>query len=143
MIIMLFKSFSQEPLEKRSIIKSCKEDGTKCFPVEQFCDGVPDCPLGTDEANSDCSCEELKMKTYDGSTLCIFMQWISHEESELSPVGYKSQNDSAQNANCSSNSSGNFLLTSLIVTGPSIDNQINPSLLQSSTKGKPYLQPNG
>ena len=100
----------QEPLEKPSIVRSCTEDRTKCFPVERFCDGMADCPLGTDEANSGCSCEELNMATYKESSLCVFEQWINNEEAELSPVGLdnRAHNDSAQNAYYSAHHIGKF-----------------------------------
>ncbi len=98
----------QEPLEKPSIVRSCTEDKTKCFPVEQFCDGMADCPLGTDEANSGCSCEELNMATYEDSSLCVFKHWMSDKEPGLSPVGLdnKTHNDSAQNTSYFANHVG-------------------------------------
>ncbi len=54
--------------------KRCSENSGICFPVEKFCDRVTDCPLGSDEALSDCTCQqwglyECKLNIY----LCILI----------------------------------------------------------------------
>ncbi len=49
-----------------------------CLPVEKFCDGVIDCPLGSDEAASDCTCEEwgLNECKLNGQTMCVYNEWV-------------------------------------------------------------------
>ena len=41
---------------EKTIVRKCKEDTTKCVPVERYCDRVADCPLGSDEIDSHCTC---------------------------------------------------------------------------------------
>ncbi len=56
------------------------------------------------------------MATYEESSLCVFKQWISDKEAELSPVGLdnRSHNDSAQNANYSAHYTGMFIDRSVV-----------------------------
>ncbi len=64
----------------KNIIQRCSEDITKCFPMERFCDRRADCPLGSDEAASDCSCEDWNMLQCNGdSDLCIYKEWMTYE----------------------------------------------------------------
>ncbi len=43
------------------VFKTCTEDNSKCFPIERFCNRVIDCPHGSDEADSECTCEKWNM----------------------------------------------------------------------------------
>ena len=57
------------PLNGKSIIKKCSEQTDLCFPVNRYCDGVADCPLGSDEAQSDCICENWGL-------VCCGQLWV-------------------------------------------------------------------
>ncbi len=59
--------------------RRCSEDKAICFPVEKFCDGVIDCPLGSDEADSDCTCEDwgLHECKLNGQMMCVYNEWIA------------------------------------------------------------------
>ncbi len=39
-------------------MRRCPEDSSMCIPVEQYCDGIPQCPDAGDEVQSGCSCED-------------------------------------------------------------------------------------
>ncbi len=68
-----------------TIIQRCLEDFSKCFPIKQFCDGVADCPFGSDEAKSGCTCEDWNMNRVliEGSDLCIPKDWTSLRSSDM------------------------------------------------------------
>ena len=57
-------------------MQRCAEDNTKCIPHFWYCDGIADCPLGTDEI--DCDCSKLNMEeciTPDNTSECIPTTW--------------------------------------------------------------------
>ncbi len=63
---------------KELIGKRCPENNDICFPIEKFCDGVTDCPLGSDEAQSDCTCQQwgLHECKLDGHLMCTYNEWL-------------------------------------------------------------------
>ncbi len=73
-----------DSIHSKSIVKQCIEDTNKCFPVDQLCNRVPDCPFGSDEAAAGCSCEDWKMLScqINGVSLCIFPEWYFDHKSD-------------------------------------------------------------
>ena len=61
----------------RTIVRKCKEDTTKCFPIEKNCDRVADCPLGSDETDSYCTCMDWKLDEcqLNGLAMCVYPEW--------------------------------------------------------------------
>ena len=58
------------------ILQKCIEHNKICLPVFWYCDGVSDCPLGTDEIG--CSCEEQNLVsclTAENITICMPASW--------------------------------------------------------------------
>ena len=82
---MCSASCLESPLDVSTIVRTCTEDSTRCFPVERYCDRMADCPLGSDESDAYCSCEDWNMYTcyIGGSALCIYKEWISMEHGQL------------------------------------------------------------
>ena len=68
----------KSPLEAKSIVRQCSEQKTDCFPIERYCDGKFDCPAGSDEKDSNCSCENWNLVTcFVGRTaLCLHKEWL-------------------------------------------------------------------
>ncbi len=75
----------QTPIYYNTIIRRCIEDRRVCVPVERYCDRVADCPLGSDEAESGCSCDDWKLTTceIEGINLCIYAEWIGYQEQNI------------------------------------------------------------
>ncbi len=69
---------------EKSIIKKCEDDPGVCIPVDQYCDGVADCPDASDEAKSDCSCEGWGLISHDnkGLMLCLYPEWCPVDGSD-------------------------------------------------------------
>ena len=68
-----------EYLEAECFIgRRCSEDKAICFPAEKFCDGVIDCPLGSDEADSHCTCSQwgLHECQMNEQMMCVYNEWI-------------------------------------------------------------------
>ncbi len=63
---------------EKNIIKRCSEQNDMCLPVDRYCDGFADCPYGSDEADSDCSCSDWNLVTcqINGTSFCIHPLWI-------------------------------------------------------------------
>ncbi len=64
---------------RKSIIRMCLEGPGNCVPVDQYCDGVANCPEASDEAKSDCSCEGWGLigQTDAGIQFCLHSEWCS------------------------------------------------------------------
>ncbi len=64
----------------KTIVSRCSEDSRKCFPIERYCDKIADCPHGSDEADSNCKCEDWGMHEcqIDMVALCIYPEWLIH-----------------------------------------------------------------
>ncbi len=64
---------------EKSIVRKCQEDVNVCFPISKYCDGVPDCPFGTDETESNCECNDWGLESCiaSGTNLCIVPEWAS------------------------------------------------------------------
>ncbi len=77
----------QSPIDGKSIVKRCFEAITKCFPFSQFCDRVADCPLGSDEADSGCTCQDWNLQEcrIDNRDLCIYPEWLNSENGDNLP----------------------------------------------------------
>ncbi len=60
------------------VLVCCKEDPTICVPVERYCNTVADCSGASDEADSGCTCENLKMHQcfLAGSPVCFYKDWL-------------------------------------------------------------------
>ncbi len=88
----------QSPVVGKGIVKKCSEDIAKCFPFSQFCDRVGDCPLGSDEADSGCSCQDwdLQQCTIENVTLCIYPEWLAADNLEVLPCEMTRQKRSLQ-----------------------------------------------
>ncbi len=95
----------QTALDGKGIVKKCSEDMTKCFPFDQFCDRVPDCPLGSDEADSGCTCHSWNLQecSIEGVDLCIYPEWLVSENSNALPC----QIDTRQKRSLAINITGN------------------------------------
>ncbi len=67
--------------DEKDIIKKCQEDTDICFPITQFCDGQADCPEGSDEAQSGCTCEDWDLISYqqDNVKMCMYPEWTSRQ----------------------------------------------------------------
>ncbi len=65
------------PLDSKSIVKRCSEALSQCFPFHQFCDRLGDCPVGSDEADSGCTCKDWNLQTcnLENTDLCIYTEW--------------------------------------------------------------------
>ncbi len=61
----------------KAIIKKCVEDINMCVPADKYCNGIADCPAGSDEA--DCSCEDWNMLTcgIGNTSFCCLQEWIT------------------------------------------------------------------
>ncbi len=66
------------PLQSKSIVKRCSRQSELCFSVNEFCNGVADCPDGSDEADSGCTCKDwgLVPCQIDETSLCVYPEWI-------------------------------------------------------------------
>ncbi len=70
----------KHPVNK-TIVKRCSEDNTLCFATEKFCDRDIHCPLGSDEAESNCDCHDWGMDKYllESYNLCIYKEWMIND----------------------------------------------------------------
>ncbi len=77
----------QSGVEGKTIIKRCTEGIARCFPIERFCDRVADCPVGSDEADSGCKCQDWGMQQcdIDNTELCIYAHWMNLENAGSIP----------------------------------------------------------
>ncbi len=66
----------QSPVHHKTIIRRCSEDSGMCFPIEHFCDRVADCPFGSDETQSECTCKKWNLIPCEikGKNLCIYKE---------------------------------------------------------------------
>ncbi len=90
----------KEPLgNKKAIVKKCEENPDICFPFEQFCDGVADCPDGSDETQVWCSCEGWGLIDYDGTDnqLCVYKEWCLVETMDSSMRCFANNTDLTDN----------------------------------------------
>ena len=59
-----------------------------------YCDGIPQCPLGDDETQSGCTCEDWGLKAWKTKghkeTKCINMNWVGREPLHQSESKYHS-----------------------------------------------------
>ncbi len=62
---------------KKVIIRKCKENTGVCLPVDEYCNGVADCPDASDEARSNCSCELWGLRTSYAADIrfCLHHEW--------------------------------------------------------------------
>ena len=88
----------KSPLNNNTIIRRCTEDSRVCVPVERYCDRLPDCPLGSDEAALGCSCDDWNLYScpIQGTDLCIYAEWITSKRLGIVEIFCKSINPSAQ-----------------------------------------------
>ncbi len=107
----------KSPINDIAIIRRCSEDRAVCVPVERYCDRVPDCPLGSDEADTACTCDDLDMHEcmIHESSLCIYKEWISNATTEASYVcdNIMVKEDMDLAHNIQENFSGNIINMSL------------------------------
>ncbi len=88
----------QGNLHHNTIVKKCSEDNTICFPIEMFCNNVRDCPQGSDETDSSCTCEDwgLHQLQLAGSHLCVYREWFPYmnvtSDGSLYPTNEGNQN---------------------------------------------------
>ena len=54
----LCKDPSCSATDEKSILRRCPGDPNVCIPVEQYCDGIAQCPHGGDETQSNCTCRD-------------------------------------------------------------------------------------
>ncbi len=64
------------PLLNKTIVRKCVEDDTICVPVGRYCDGVADCPYGSDEAGCSCSDWNMKYCLIGKKQLCAPKEWL-------------------------------------------------------------------
>ena len=65
---------------EKSIIRRCPEDYSVCLPVEQYCDGIAQCPDVGDEIQSSCACEDwglhsCQIEGHD-QLKCLNTKWL-------------------------------------------------------------------
>ncbi len=77
----------QSNVADKTIIKRCPEDIATCFPMDRFCNRVADCPLGSDEADSSCTCQDWGMKqcNMEHVKLCIYADWLTPRNASSLP----------------------------------------------------------
>ena len=86
-------SCNRQGVKGKYIFRKCPEDSRECIPVQQFCDGIAQCPDAGDELQSNCTCEDwglLSCKEKDHEvTKCLDTHWVPGET--LNQRGFQCQ----------------------------------------------------
>ncbi len=75
----------ENELDPPTIIRKCEEDSAICIPAERYCDGLAQCPQGSDEKG--CSCIDWNMFNFQiqQKDYCIYSEWMTYIDPSVDP----------------------------------------------------------